>query len=175
MLRRKNFLRWSLLASLTGVGAVILSNLGWFGLMYRSDFTRLTVVTLLAFAFGTLWCGYLAWRADELEERRKDPSLNRAGIIKDIENDAGHGWLIADFICPSLGLLGTVLGLFATFMGAFEGFRSTDPDAIQRLLGQISAGMSTALVTTIVGLVCSILLSVQLHILGWATERMKKP
>jgi len=175
MLRRKIFLRWSLVASLTGVGAVILMNLGWFGLMYRSDFTRLTVITLIAFAFGTLWCGFLSWRADELEERKRDPSLNHAQILKDIENDAGHGWLVADFICPSLGLLGTVVGLFYTFMGAFEGFMSNDPAAIQRLLEQISAGMSTALVTTIVGLICSIILSLQMHMLGWATERMKKP
>lgn len=174
MVRRKLFLRWSLLVILMVIGSAIVQRLGWFQLMYDSDFTKLTVMTLLLFAGGTFWCGTLIWRLENAAESLHNKALSRAGLLSDIEVSAGHGWLSAG-ICQGLGLLGTVWGIYAVFAGGFVGFAGGDANAIQTLLERLSSGMATATITTIVGLICSMLLHIQYHMLGSAIDRMKTP
>lgn len=64
--------------------------------------------------------------------------------------------------CTSLGLLGTIIGLILMIVGAFTDLDITDQESIKTALVSMSSGIGTALVTTLVGLVCSLLLRFQL-------------
>jgi len=169
LMRRTLFLRWSLLLSLAAVGAAIAWSLGWFKLAYDLDVTKLSFVILAVFAIATLWCGRLSWRLDTGTEILKTPEI-RQKYFKCIEDDAEHGWFAAG-LCEKLGLTGTVFGLVIMLIGGFQGFQGTDPQSIQLLLERLSTGMSTAFITTLVGVVCSILLSLQYHQLARALAK----
>lgn len=171
MMRRKLFLQWSLILSLTAVGAAIAGTLGWFGLVYRMDVTKLSFVIIAVFAAASCWCGVLSWRLDGGIEWIKTAE-NRKKYFKEIEDDAEHGWFAAG-LCEKLGLTGTVFGLVIMLIGGFKGFQGTDPQSIQMLLERLSIGMSTAFLTTLVGVICSILLNLQYHRLAQALKKVK--
>ena len=58
-------------------------------------------------------------------------------------------------------MIGTVVGFILMLLGSFQNIDAGDTIALQKTLGQLASGMSTALFTTLVGLVSSILLKVQ--------------
>lgn len=59
-----------------------------------------------------------------------------------------------------LGMLGTVIG-FLQLLGALNGVDAGNVQAMQKLLAHIGSGMGVALTTTLVGLVCAMLVQVQ--------------
>ncbi|MFC1703102.1 MotA/TolQ/ExbB proton channel family protein [Patescibacteria group bacterium] len=172
MTAKRLFLRWSLIGSLTVVGFSIITSLGWINMMVDYDVTKLSVVILSVFAVATLWCGWLAWRVDRGTPLDSGTPFARMKFIKSIENEAEHGWFAAG-LCEKLGLTGTVFGFVIMLIGGFHGFDSSDPASMQQLLEQLSTGMSTAFITTLVGVVCSIILSVQYHLLARKLESMQ--
>lgn len=66
--------------------------------------------------------------------------------------------------CTSLGLLGTIVGLVMMVVGAFEKIDPSNQESLRIALSTMSLGMGTALVTTLVGLVCAITLQLQVMI-----------
>lgn len=171
MIPKQLFLRWSLMASLIAVFALIAASLGWFGIMYRGDFTRLTVITICVLVAATTWCGALAWKVD----RANSAPRSQDGVttfVKRLENDAEHGWFAIN-LCEQLGLLGTVFGFVAMLIDGFSGVQAGNPQAIQELLERLSAGMATAFLTTLVGYICSIALRFQYHMLDRVIQGMK--
>jgi hypothetical protein len=79
------------------------------------------------------------------------------------------GWFMVD-IELKLGLLGTVVGFI--LLGALTQTTQFDLGTMQKLLTQMSAGMGTALYTTFVGLIASMLLGVQYHLLDRAADEL---
>ena len=74
-----------------------------------------------------------------------------------------HGWLWSDVVL-SLGMIGTVVG----FMVMLSGFAVADfsnAESTQELIAQLGYGMSTALSTTLVGLIASVILKLQFFML----------
>lgn len=72
-------------------------------------------------------------------------------------------------MCTSLGLLGTIIGLILMIVGAFADLDITNQESIKQALVSMSSGIGTALVTTLVGLVCALALRFQLVVAkkGW--------
>ena len=66
--------------------------------------------------------------------------------------------------CTSLGLLGTIIGLIMMVVGAFGDLDVTNQASVKSSMLAISSGIGSALVTTLVGLVCALLLRFQLVI-----------
>ena len=64
----------------------------------------------------------------------------------------------------SLGLLGTVLGIFTAFYLSFKNLDIGNPEASQEVIANMATSLSVAMLTTIVGLVASMLLKTQLVI-----------
>ena len=73
------------------------------------------------------------------------------------------GWFLSDAMLK-LGLLGTIIG-FIFMLVPVSGISDFDSNAIRNVLQEMSGGMSTALHTTLIGLICSILASLQYHML----------
>ncbi|MDC1257330.1 MotA/TolQ/ExbB proton channel family protein, partial [bacterium] len=65
----------------------------------------------------------------------------------------------------ALGMIGTVAGFILMLGGSFSDIDTSNPETLKTALKSMALGMSTALYTTLVGLVCSQLYKVQLVIL----------
>lgn len=165
MKQRRVFLHWASLPSLVLVGALIVANLGWFSVMHNGDRTRLTYVILAVFMIGTYVAGRLAWRISRLQEGEGGESLS------DLRSSLEHGPFL-ESLCERLGLLGTLFGFVMMLSGGFGGL-SEGGDAAQEALRQLTSGMATAFITTLVGYVCSILLKLQYHFIEYALGRLK--
>ena len=84
------------------------------------------------------------------------------------------GWFISDLVL-TIGMIGTVSGFLLMLTGAFAGVDLNDEVAMKNVLEQMSKGMSTALYTTLFGLICGGLLKIQYFSLGRATDILIGP
>jgi len=170
MAKKALFLRWVLFIALIFVGAILASNvsvhegLNPFNYIYASDVTKLSIVIFGIFIVMSIRCGILTWRANSDIETYNDYNAE----IKDIENKADNGWFAAG-LCEKIGLTGTVLGLIYMLINGFADFQVADGQAVKGLI----MGMSTAFITTLVGIVCSMLLSIQYQNLSNAIDRLR--
>lgn len=75
-------------------------------------------------------------------------------------------------IPEKLGFLGTVVGMIIAFYGFFGKVDFADPTVVKQLASDVASGVSTALFTTAVGIVVSLCLETQTHILGEREEAL---
>ena len=80
------------------------------------------------------------------------------------------GWFVSG-VLVKLGLLGTVVG-FIMMLGSVSGLENLDTSDIKALMQQMTEGMGVAMNTTLVGLVCSVLLGAQYLLLDRAADRL---
>jgi hypothetical protein len=115
--------------------------------LYESDITRLSYLILFIFACTSIWIGTLTYRV---------------GILND-HNTNNHevGWFVSES-CLALGMVGTVTGFLIMLGTAFANVDVSNALTLQNALSDMALGMSTALWTTLVGLVCSLIIKVQL-------------
>lgn len=171
MKEKKLFLQWAATASLIVVGALFAHRLGWIDTVYDGDATKLSFVILAIFAAGTLGVGKLCWRASGFLGRghvKGSATRDAFTALMDSRIDDGT---TAVSVCTGLGLLGTVVGIIMAFPSdGFSAIIAGDASAMGPVLDQLTLGFSTAYLTTAVGLVCGILLDIQLRILARAIE-----
>ena len=98
------------------------------------------------FACTSIWIGNKTYLVDRLE---------------DYNQRADVGWFIAES-CLALGMVGTVTGFLIMLGTAFENIVLSNTATLQQALSDMAMGMSTALYTTLIGLVCSLIIKVQL-------------
>ena len=113
----------------------------------------------------TIHCGYESWKLSQLAN----------GDIVKLENlDTRHepGWFASDVLL-TLGLIGTVAGFILMLAGAFTGIDIANVASVQTALASMAVGMSTALYTTLTGLITSTILKVQYFRLDQDLERYR--
>ena len=142
----KSVLKWWLIFCLIviGLGTCIYFNIHTS--LYESDITRLSYLILIIFGCTSVWIGSLTYKV---------------GVLKDYDQNADIGWFIAES-CLALGMVGTVTGFLIMLGTAFENVDVSNAITLQQALSDMATGMSTALWTTLVGLVCSLIIKVQL-------------
>ncbi len=172
MTKKKIFLRWVLIVSLIMTGTVIAAYLGWFGVMYRFDQTKLTMIILAVFAFTTMRSGLLIWRLDDGREQLKNPAFNRTEFLKDLKIGADDIWLYKER-CEYLGLIGTAFGFVLMLGKVYDSAQDFDFSLIGQMLKQGWTGLATAFITTLVGYLCSLAIGFQARLLDKALQRMK--
>ena len=79
----------------------------------------------------------------------------------DGQGNQNVGWFIAESLL-GLGMIGTVTGFLLMLGNAFENIDVSNTETLQNALTQMALGMSTALYTTLIGLICSLILKIQL-------------
>jgi hypothetical protein len=114
--------------------------------LYESDITRLSFLILIIFGCTSIWIGSLTYRV---------------GILQDYNQKSDVGWFVAES-CLALGMVGTVTGFLIMLGTAFENVDVSNAITLQNALSDMALGMSTALWTTLVGLICSLIIKVQL-------------
>jgi hypothetical protein len=114
--------------------------------LYYADVTKLSFLIIIIFMFTSVWIG------------RKTYDLETTSVIDD---KIDVGWFIAES-CLALGMVGTVTGFLYMLGTAFENIDITDATTLQDALASMAKGMSTALYTTLTGLIASLIIKVQL-------------
>jgi predicted membrane protein len=82
-----------------------------------------------------------------------------ARLVEKIHRGHTSGWFFSD-ILMRLGLIGTVIG-FVLMLSTVYQLKDNDIQALQQLLGTMGSGMQVALYTTLSGLGCALLVSIQ--------------
>ena len=162
------FLKWWLFMSAIMASSVLLAGLGLLGTLWEKDATKLSFVLLALFAAMSGWCGYKTWRLSVfIDSNKTEPYL-----IEKIEHLMEVGWFTSD-LCLSIGMMGTVIG-FIMMLGGFANIDINDMATVQGLIKGLGVGMSTALYTTLTGLICSALLKIQYFNLSQAIDKVRQ-
>ena len=142
----RKLLKWWLIFCLTllGFGTSYYFNVQ--SILYYADVTKLSFLIIIIFMFTSVWIG------------RKTYDLETTSVIDD---KIDVGWFIAES-CLALGMVGTVTGFLYMLGTAFENIDITDATTLQDALASMAKGMSTALYTTLTGLIASLIIKVQL-------------
>jgi multisubunit Na+/H+ antiporter MnhC subunit len=64
-----------------------------------------------------------------------------------------------------LGMIGTAVGLFVMLSGGLSGIDASNVESVKILVSQMTAGIGTALLTTIMGMICSFLTRLQIVVI----------
>ena len=139
-------LKWWLIACLTmlGIGICVYFNLHIN--LYESDITKISYLIIIVFVCTSIWIGNKIYLVDRLQ---------------DYNQRADVGWFVAES-CLALGMVGTVTGFLIMLGTAFSNIDVSNAATLQQALSDMAIGMSTALYTTLIGLVCSLIIKVQL-------------
>ena len=119
----------------------------WFEALYNSDQTKISFLILTVFIIASVTVGYLSYK--------KFNNFNKL---------SNYVWFSSETMV-TLGLIGTVAGFLLMLSTAFDNLDVKNVENVQEVITDMSLGMSTALCTTLVGLVCSVLTKVQMVIL----------
>ena len=142
----RKLLKWWLVFCLTLLGFGTLYYFNMHSQLYHADVTKLSFLIIIIFMFTSIWIG------------RKTYDLETTSVIDD---KIDVGWFIAES-CLALGMVGTVTGFLYMLGTAFENIDITDATTLQDALASMAKGMSTALYTTLTGLIASLIIKVQL-------------
>lgn len=84
-------------------------------------------------------------------------------ITKKLDSENNLYWFASDAVL-SLGMVGTLLGFLMVLGSAFSDIDTSSIDSMTDAIALLASGMSTALLTSLVGLISSLVLKVQLVI-----------
>ena len=142
----KSLLKWWLIFCITLLGLCTCVYFNIHKDLYAADVTRLSFLIISIFICTSVWIGSKTYKV---------------GIRQDYDQKSDVGWFISES-CLALGMVGTVTGFLIMLGTAFENVDVTNAATLQQALSDMATGMSTALWTTLVGLVSSLIIKVQL-------------
>ena len=162
----KPLLRWWLFISLTIILTFAFYYFGLFSEVWSKDRTKLSFLIMIMFFFTSIHCGKETIKVSKALEKNIPENKIKS---TDWRGNQEIGWFISDLVL-TIGMIGTVSGFLLMLTGAFAGVDLNDEVAMKNVLEQMSKGMSTALYTTLFGLICGSLLKIQYFSLGRATD-----
>lgn len=137
----KPFLRWWLIVCLIGVCLLFFLIYNGVNYVNEADFTKISFGIFGIFCYCTIQVGRV--------------TFSRFGDLLKFPR-------FAVGMMTKMGMTGTVLGFMKMLSTTLKNINVSDISVMQAVLSEMSSGMATALVTTATGLICSILLQLQL-------------
>ena len=147
-MRRNTLLKWWVQFISIVFASIIAWQLGWWHALYAADLTKISLFILTIFLFTTLTTGYMSSKPDDLKTRHL----------------GNYVWFGSEAMI-TLGMIGTVAGFLLMLGSAFADLDVKDILNVQSAIADMAVGMSTALSTTLMGLICSVLTKAQMVIL----------
>jgi hypothetical protein len=145
---RSFLLKWWLIFCTTLLASAFLFHVDMFHLLQEADKTYISFFIISLFALVSMFIGWLTHEVS-------------SGRFKNTTLYISSCWFSAETM-TSLGMLGTVIGFMMMLGPTFEGLDVTNVATAKTAIIKMASGMSTALSTTLVGLVCSIVTKFQL-------------
>ena len=139
-------LKWWLFFCVTITAATVIYYLGFFHVVWESDLTKLSFVIIVLFVLTSIAIGFKTWKSKTKQ-------------LTDFELDTL--WFTSESML-TLGMIGTVAGFILMLGESFGSIDASNPETLKSALATMAVGMSTALYTTLIGLVCAQLTKVQL-------------
>ena len=143
----KSFLLWWVQVVSICFASFFIYTFDWFEALYNSDQTKISFLIITVFVIASITTGYLSYKK----------TIN-------FEKLSNYVWFSSETMV-TLGLIGTVAGFLLMLSSAFDNLDVKNVENVQEVITDMSLGMSTALCTTLVGLVCSVLTKIQMVIL----------
>ena len=146
-------LKWWLFLCVQGAVLAIANHFGFFQDLFEKDPTRIGFGILGILLVTSIWIGKKVYKLSRLNVT--------ATMKEELVNDLSIQWFIAES-CLVLGLVGTVCGFIIMLGTAFVNIDVGNILSMQNALSQMSIGMSAALYTTLMGLLSSLIIKIQL-------------
>lgn len=140
------FLRWWLFFCLSILVATVSYYFGFFNELYNKDATKLSFAIIAIYVVSSMYVGMLT---------------NNQRTGKNYSSGLNVSWFISEVLL-SLGMIGTVAGFILMLGESFGSIDTANADSLKEALSSMALGMSTALYTTLVGLILSQALKIQL-------------
>ena len=142
MKRHKEFISWIAFVSLATLGVVYAESFGFVTMILKGDSTGLVYGILAITLAATIQIGILNAQVHSLM----------------------RGWVrYTTDLTVALGLLGTFIG-FGIILNTNLSVSLESVSEINKILSNMSMGMGTALYTSIVGLICSLFIKLQIEL-----------
>ena len=143
----KSFLLWWIQIVTICFAIILIYTYGWFEKLYEADQTKISFIIIIIFAGASIASGYISFKSSK-------SYLKLSNYI----------WFASETMI-TLGLIGTVAGFLLMLSSAFENLDVGNIENVQKVISNMALGMSTALCTTLAGLVGSVLTKIQMIIL----------
>lgn len=140
------FLKWWLIFCISLLGAYIAYYFGFMQRIWEADQTKLSFAIMGLYILASLNLGFNTFRQSK---------------GKNVSSSINVGWFLSESML-ALGMIGTVAGFILMLGGSFAEIDTSNQETLKKALSAMALGMSTALYTTLVGLICSQLFKVQL-------------
>jgi uncharacterized membrane protein YfcA len=150
-------LKWWLLFLCSLFGLAFAAAGGYLSVMWRIDTFKISFATLTVYFLVSVFMGRLTWRNSQGD---------RTGHLRYQE-----GYEYSVTLMTMLGLIGTVVGFMGLLVTSFASLGSADVAEAQAAIKSLTAGSSTALVNTLVGLLGAVGLKLQVINLNLAVSR----
>lgn len=157
----KTLTKWWLFTVITGIGFVALAGMGVFKDIYHADVTGISFVIYGVFLIATIITGIAAYRTSV--------SLGANNYDNLTEKYVNVCWFLSETMM-TLGLIGTVAGMIYLFGQIFMEIDPSNPDDLKNALSHMASGLSTAMYTTICGMVGALIIKVQLMNIEFDTD-----
>ena len=141
-------LKWWIQTAIIVFSAFMINQYGWWEFLYNADMTKISFVIIGVFLISSLSIGFISLKSTNWDH---------------IDRLTNYVWFGSE-VMVTLGMIGTVAGFLIMLNTAFTGLDVNDIKNVQEAISDMAIGMSTALVTTLVGLVCSTIIKIQMII-----------
>ena len=156
-----NMAFWKWWSTVISIGALFLIAEAYAGIstyLFETDTTGLSLVIVSIFALFMLVAGYFSYISQ----------FYGTQITKKATNPL---WFASDTVL-GIGMVGTLIGFLMVLTNAFQNIDSTNALEIKRIIGVLAHGMGVALITTLTGLICSIMMKFQLVMFESDNEKL---
>ena len=182
------FYGWLLMTGVILFSSYLLWDFGLIKQLVEKDVTYLSSIILILFFIITLYLGLASWQLSrqltltqnyhndknppaswaaehisllnwQRQQTNNESESLLARLIEKIHRGHVDGWFFSD-VLMRLGLIGTVIG-FVLMLSTVYQLKDNDIQALKQLLGTMGSGMQVALYTTLSGLGCGLLISLQ--------------
>jgi hypothetical protein len=130
-----------------GIGGLVWAD--FFVYLWDTDLSKLSFLILAMLGICTAYIGNLTHKVSK-GELHHAPSSELKPL-----------WFFAE-VMIGLGLTGTLIGFFWVLTNSFAGLDISDTENIKLAMGEIGSGIGTAVLTSLVGIVSSMLTKFQL-------------
>ena len=142
----KAFLLWWIQFVTVSFAAILIFTYGWFNKLYEADQKKISFIIIIIFIAASIAAGFLSFKS-----------------VNNYKTLSNYIWFASETMV-TLGLIGTVAGFLLMLSSAFDNLDVSNVENVQKVISNMALGMSTALCTTLAGLVGSVLTKIQMFI-----------